>query len=170
MKIPASPAVLTILLSATALAGCARESAGYPSLAPRAVEKLGFAEPDVPVVVTQPDPALDAQIGALTLSLQKVASGFTADANRAEMTTRRANGAAAGSDAWLEAQTALAGLDDWRAQASALVTDIDQIATERATKLLPPYPALTDLHAQAQAEADRQDATIERLQGALKPA
>lgn len=150
--------------------GCARDRTHYPSLAPRAVEKLGFAEPEVPVVVATPDAALDARIAAWQATLATLTRSFDTAAAKAQAATDRARAKAAGSDAWLDAQTALAGLDDWRAQTSALLTDIDQEATDRAAALSPDYPTLTALRARASTEGDRQGAVITRLQAALPDA
>jgi len=165
MKTTAALAVVAL-----SLAACARDTTAYPSLAPRAVEKLGFAEPEVPVVEAKADPALDARIVTLGRSLDAVAKGFAADAAKAEAAGGRARGKAVGSDAWLDAQTALAQLDDWRAQTSSLLTDADQIASDRAAALAPAYPSLAALRERIAAEAQRQGATIDRLQAALPAA
>ncbi len=159
-----------LALVAVSLAGCTRDTTAYPSLAPRAVEQLGFAEPEVPIVEAKPDPALDARILALGRSLDGTTSGFAADAAKAEAAGARARGKPVGSDAWLDAQTALAQLDDWRAQTSSLLTDADQIASDRAARLLPAYPSLAALHDRIAAEAQRQGTTIDRLQAALPAA
>ena len=152
------------------LGGCAQDRTRYPSLAPRAVEKLGFAEPEVTIAEAKADPALDARIATWQGTLDAVAKGFGADAAKAETAAARARGKGVGSDAWLDAQSALAGLDDWRAQTSALLTDIDQAATDRAAALAPAYPALATLRARVVAEADRQSGTIDRLQATLPAA
>ncbi|MEH3160219.1 MAG: hypothetical protein PGN08_15670 [Sphingomonas taxi] len=159
-----------LVLLALTLAGCSRDTTVYPSLSPRAVEKLGFAEPEVPVVEAKADPALDARIADLGRTLDTLAKGAAADAAKADAAAVRARGKPVGSDAWLDAQTALAQLDDWRAQASSLLTDIDQIASDRAAALQPAYPALATLRERAAAEAQRQGATIDRLQAALPAA
>ncbi|GAA0663896.1 hypothetical protein FHT00_001167 [Sphingomonas insulae] len=165
MKNAASIAVIVL-----SLAGCTRDTTAYPSLAPRAVEKLGFAEPEVPIVEAKPDPALDARVATLGRSLDGTSKGFAADAAKAEAAAGRARGKAVGSDAWLDAQTTLAQLDDWRAQTSALLTDADQIASDRAAALAPPYPSLASLRERIAAEAQRQSTTIDRLQAALPAA
>jgi hypothetical protein len=152
------------------LGGCAQDRTRYPSLAPRAVEKLGFAEPEVTIAEAKADPALDARIATWQDTLDAVAKGFGADAAKAETAAARARGKGVGSDAWLDAQSALAGLDDWRAQTSALLTDIDQAATDRAAALAPTYPTLAALRARVVAEADRQSGTIDRLQATLPAA
>jgi hypothetical protein len=165
MKI--APLLALLLLP---LVGCAQDRTHYPSLAPRAVETLGFAEPAVTIAEAKPDPALDARIATWQGTFDAVAKGFGADAAKAETAAARARGKGVGSDAWLDAQSALAGLDDWRAQTSALLTDIDQAATDRAAALAPAYPALTALRALVAAEAERQSGTIDRLQATLPAA
>ena len=159
-------AALPLLLAC----GCAARDDGYPSLAPRAVEKQGFEEPQAQPTPVAADPALDRQVAELTGRLDTIAKGFASAADEAERKASLARGKAAGSDPWLEAQTALAALDDWRAQASALGTDIEQIAITRAATLAPAYPALTALGDRAEAEAGRQSKTIARLQAMLAPA
>ena len=156
-----------VLAGVFALSACAQETAGYPSLGTRPVEKLGFGEPAVKAAVATPDPALDADISKLAMQLDGLATGFAKDARTTEAAAKAARGGSVGSEAWLTAQTALAGLDDWRAQSSALVGDIEQRATDRAAKLEPDYPALAALRDRAQAENERQSATIARLQAML---
>lgn len=169
--LPAAPlfrlAVLACLLTT---AGCAHDDATYPSLGIRPIEKLGFGEPEVKAAVAVPDPALDADLARMAKTLDGIATGFARDAATTEAMAKAARGGAVGSDAWLNAQTALAGLDDWRAQTSSLLTDIESRATDRAAKLEPDYPALGALRDKAQAENARQDATIARIQAALPAA
>jgi hypothetical protein len=161
------------LVAATALllAGCASDPRTYPSLAPRPIEKLGFAEPEAatPAPVA-PDPVLDDALAAITLRLDAVVAGHDGDAARATAAATRARGAPIGSEAWLDAQAALATLDDWRAQASAIVTDLDRLASDRAGTLAPDYPALAPLRARAQTELVRQEAAILQLQARLPAA
>ncbi|HEX8484229.1 MAG TPA: hypothetical protein VF643_02485 [Sphingomonas sp.] len=153
-----------------ALVGCTSDGGGYPSLAPRGIEKQGFAEPETVVATAAPDPVLDARLTPLAARLDTVAAGFARDAATAQRAASAARSARAGSEAWLSAQSALATLDDWRAQASAVATDIEQIAIERGATLAPAYPALTALGARAEAETARQGETIARLQAMLAPA
>lgn len=161
-------AVTVLLLCA---AGCARDTGAFPSLAERPAERRGFAEPSAPPPeVARPDPALDARIAALTGRVRGVATGFDRDAARAETAVRATRGRPVGSEPWLEAQTALAQLDDWRAQASEIVTDVEQLTGERAATLLPPYPSLEAAQRAAEAEADRQGAAIARLSATLPSA
>ena len=158
------------LLLASLLAGCAQQRSSYPSLAPRAVEKLGFGEPEATPLVALPDPALDARIRQAGEAMDRVVAGFDRDAAIATRGAAAAKGQPAGSEAWLTAQTQLATLDDWRAQLSAAVTDVEQLALDRAAELQPAYPALDALQVRAHAEAERVDATIRRIQNSLPAA
>ena len=153
-----------------ALTACSRDAAVYPSLGARPVEQLGFAEPTLdgppPAVV---DPALDAQIAKVSAELSRVARGFAGDAATAERAATAARRAAVGSEPWLDAQVALAELDDWRAQASALAVEAEQLAATRAATLQPIYPPLTALREATAAEAQGQAARIDRIQATLRP-
>ncbi|HEU0045018.1 hypothetical protein [Sphingomonas sp.] len=156
-------------LIAMLLSGCATADAGYPSLAPRAVEKTGFDEPAAsaaPAVVAA-DPALDARLAEIATKLAAVIAGYDADAAHAERASRVAGARTVGSDAWLNAQTALAALDDWRAQATALTTDAEVLASDRIATIGTPYPALEALQARAAAETQRQTTGIAALSARL---
>lgn len=160
--------VLIAAIALVALPACSRDATVYPSLAQRLTETRGFAEPAAPAPVpVRADPALDTAIAGLTRRLTAIRAGFDGDAARAERAAQAARGRAVGSDAWLNAQTALAALDDWRAQASSLASDAGELASTRAATLAPAYPALDDLQAALTAEVARQDATIDRIQAAL---
>jgi hypothetical protein len=154
-----APALVFLLL-----AGCSAREAGYPSLSPRAAERTGFDEPAVaapaPVV---PDPALDAQLAEIGRKLDTAAKGFDADAARATRAAAVGGARTVGSEAWLSAQIALAALDDWRAQASGLATDLETLAGDRAGAVGTVYPALETLRARAATEAERQAAGIARI-------
>ncbi|WP_254602827.1 hypothetical protein [Sphingomonas bacterium] len=167
IRSPVVPFAAMLLLSA-----CARPTGGgYPSLAPRPIEKTSFADPaPSPVPSATPDPALDTVIAAANLQLTTIAKGFAADAVKAAAASRAAKGQAAGSDRWLDAQTALGSLDQWHAQISALATDTEERAIERASMLAPPYPALTALQARIETENAVEATSIARAQASLAPA
>ena len=159
------------LLAASLLAGCATDGgARFPSLAPRPVERLGFAEPSRPVAPVVTDPALDTAIAAQGAALTRLAAGYDAAAATAQRRVGAAGVARVGSDPWLAGQAALAALDDWRARTTALAVAIEQQASVRAARLDPPYPALQALIERAAAETQRQSAVSNRLQAALPPA
>ena len=159
-----------LLLSVVAFTtGCARDEATYPSLAPRAAERLGFAEPTVapPVPVTV-DPALDTRLAGFAERLAAIVRGFDGDAARAKRAADVAGSTTVGSEAWVAAQTALASLDDWRAQAGGLASEIDDAARERAATIGTAYPPLDALRTQADAAATRQGEIIATI-GATLP-
>jgi hypothetical protein len=164
-------AALPPISLALALCACATpETAGYPSLAPRPVEKLGFAEPAAPEAKpVVADPALDATIAAARTKLASGKTAFDTAAASAAPAAGAAKGAAAGSEPWIEAQTRLATLDSLRADTSLVVTDLEQQAITRATALEPAYPALETLRGEATAQADDQAKRIATLQAQLAP-
>lgn len=159
-------AVIAVVL---ALSACAStRDSGYPSLQPRAAERAGFDEPAVaaPAAVVA-DPALDARLREVGGKLDAITGGFDADAAIATRAAAVAGARTAGSEAWLTAQTALAALDDWRAQASSLVSDLEAMAGERSASVGSPYPALDALKARATAEADREATAIAAISARL---
>jgi len=163
--------VLIAAIAFVALPACSRDATVYPSLAQRPTETRGFAEPAAPAPVpVSADPALDTAIAGLTRRLTAIRAGFDGDAARAERAAQAARGRTVGSDAWLSAQTALAALDDWRAQASSLASDAGELASARAATLAAPYPALDTVQATLAAEVTRQDAAIGRIQATLPAA
>lgn len=160
MNARAALACLTLI----AASGCAADDTHYPSLLPRAIEKRSDAEPvEMPAVAT-PDAALDAKLNAAKGSLASTASDFAAGAERARTLAKAAKNAGVGSEPWLDAQTALAALDGFRAQSLSTLTELDQLAIDRAAKLLPAYPALDTQRAAAQAQVDSETKAIGELQ------
>ncbi|MEG3086064.1 hypothetical protein [Sphingomonas sp. PB4P5] len=160
-----------ILLGPAMLGACAQTGATrFPSLLPRPIESRSDAEPVAPVVVAEPDPALDAQIATTMAAVETSTRDFAAAAARAESAARAARGAAVGSDRWLDAQTALADLDVFRADSSALVTGLDDAQIARAVDGKPPYPALETARAAAHAALDAQTARITAVQASLPEA
>ena len=89
------------------------------------------------------------------------------DAARVERASQARGARTIGSDAWLDAQTGLATLDQRRAETNAIVSDLAEAGSARAATLARPYPALEALEARAEAEASRQGAALGRLQAAL---
>ena len=143
-------------LVALLLAGCAHDGAAFPSLLPRAAERQGLAEP-----------AVAAPAAAVGGKLDAIVRGFDADAARAERAAGVAGARTAGSEAWITAQTALAALDDWRAQAADLSGQTDDLQRARLEGAGTPYPALDALHDRTQAEATREAGRITALSARL---
>lgn len=154
------------------LAGaCASGDEGYPSLAPRPIETMSMTEPPQPLPApVAPDPALDARIAAAERDRVAAAAAFDTGAARAERLATAARGSAAGSDRWLDAQTALAELDSLRAAHAQAVAPLEDLAAERAQALRPAYPALEEMLVRARAASATQTQRIDAIAGVLAPA
>lgn len=159
---------LASLASLSLLGACASDPTVYPSLAPRAVEKLGFEEPAPPPArPTGPDTALDTALEANAQQRATAARDFDRAAARAETLVRAARGAKVGSDAWIGAQTAIADLDVLRSNYGDTIDALDQLAQARAAALQPAYPPLDQALATARATAQAQTTRIDTLATAL---
>ena len=157
-----------LLLLATA---CAETNSGrYPSLLPRAIETRGDAEPVAAAPVVEPDPTLDAQVAGSLAALAGNEKDFATAATRADAMARAAKGDKAGGERWIEAQTALAELDTYRATGLGIVTDLEEAALARAADGKPPYPALDAAQVTAQAALEAETTKIQALQASLPEA
>ncbi len=152
------------------LAGCAQTSTRYPSLLPRANERLDFTEPERPVAQATPDAGLDARIAALTTLIDSADREFQTAAKDAETKVARARGLSAGSSPWLDAQTALSVLDGLRARTAVPLGDLDQLRIERAQSGQPDYPALQAAMDRASAIVTAQESRARSLEAAIAPA
>lgn len=150
------------------LAACSTAGEGeFPSLAPRPQEKLGFAEPEVPPPApVAPDPALDARIAAAARDRAAAGAAFDAAAATAQRAAARAG--ARGSDAWLNAQTALGALDVARGRQRDAVDTLEELASARAIALQPEYPALTRALTAARAEVEAQSRRADTIAAGLR--
>ena len=161
-RLPAGALAAPVLL-----AGCAAPAINAPSLLPRPIENVGFEEPEAKPVEIVPDPALDAEIEEARQTLGTAAADFGEAAAKVGPLVDAAEGAGIGSDAWLDAQVALAALDTVRATSLATLSDLDRLAIERGVAGKPAYPALnalrTEAQAQVQAESERIDDFVDRL-------
>jgi len=156
------------------MGGCAEDSAKhYPSLLPRPVESRSNAEPVAPPpveVVVTPDAPTDAKLATLKTTLGESATAFAPAADRAEQLAKAAKGQPAGSEAWITAETALAELDTYRATTSAALTDIEEMAIDRAAALQPAYPGIEALRTAADAQLTAQSTRIAAIQAMLPEA
>lgn len=162
-----------LLLPLLALAACSSARSDYPSLLPRAAEGSSLREPvpeeEVDTSIAA-DPALDAKIAEWRARLAKSATDFAPAAETAERRVNGAKGKAVGSDPWLDAQAALATLDAVRADGEAVVTEMDDAASTRAATGAADYPALVQLHGEADKQLDAQSQRITALQSVLPAA
>jgi hypothetical protein len=119
-----------LLAMAFPLAGCAATRGDYPSLSPRSVESAPAektsAEP------AAPDPAIVAEIAPIIATAEKGHADFRAQLERTRATIDAARGAAAGSEAWVAAQTALSTLDSARGPVLAALADLDALGIRMA--------------------------------------
>jgi hypothetical protein len=161
---------ILVLISAVALTGCTQSATRYPSLLPRAAESQSLDEPVRPVAVAAPDAALDKKVSDLTAQLDALTAAFNTGAQAAEAKIAVARGLPEGSEPWLDAQAALSTLDTLRAPVLTVLSDLEELAIERGTAGLPPYPALdaavTRAEALSTAQQDRSGALEAALAGA----
>lgn len=150
-----------------ALVSCAAPKGEYPSLAPRPIERSSETEPNRPVPVATPDASLDAAIVDAAARLKAADAEFTPAAERTRSLVSAAATAGVGSDAWLDAQTALAELDGYRAESTAAVSTLDELAIARASNAQPAYPALDSVHQQGEAQVAAESETIASFQAQL---
>ncbi|WP_353203444.1 hypothetical protein [Sphingomonas sp.] len=159
------------LLVSLAVAGCAAQTSGrYPSLLPRAIESRSDAEPEVVIALAESDSIVDAALPELRATIATAIADFAKAAQIADRLASTAQGDSIGGDRWIAAQTAVAELDGYRATLSSAVTDLDALALNRAAEGKPDYPALTALHATAQAALDEQAARITAISARLPAA
>jgi hypothetical protein len=149
-------------------AGCAPEGS-FPSLAPRAVERLSGEEPVRAQPSVPADPALSAEVAEILERARRGQTDFEAALPAARSAVARAG--APGSDAWVEAQQAVSRLEGARAETAAAVTQLDSLSIERAASPTnaADFQALLGAVEIAQSLADAQKAEIDRLQGQLRP-
>lgn len=128
------------LLAATVLpvllAGCASDSAGYPSLARRDAERIAESPPETPAspsATLPPDRAVLARLDVLVAQAKTAHDKFRARRGRAETLVRAASGAPVASESWSVATVALADIESARSDAMVALADIDAI--DVATRL-----------------------------------
>jgi hypothetical protein len=157
---------IAILLT-LGLVGCTEAPGVYPSLALRPIESRSDAEPEVVTPVAAPDPDLDKKIAAIGAKLGASEAAFAASAATAESAARSPAAQAVGSNEWVRAESALADLDSLRVDTLGAVSDLDQLTSERGVIGDPPYPALEDARAKAQAQLEAQQTKIAAIKAIL---
>lgn len=163
ISLPLRPA---LALSLLALGGCAAKGT-FPSLAPRAVERLSMDEPVRTPPAVPEDAQLEARIAALVSEARQGEAEFQAALGPARARVGRAGGS--GSESWVEAQVAVSRLQAARAQTARALTTLDALSVERANAptnagqfqlLLAAVETVTAL-------AEAQQATIDGLRARL---
>ncbi|MHA6723142.1 hypothetical protein [Sphingomonas sp. RS2018] len=149
------------------LIACTSERASAPSLAHRAVEDGSFAEPTRPVAVATPDATLDATIAARSAAVDTAVRGFETSVRAIEPRILRGAKAREGSEAWLDAQSAVGELGQARSAVDTALAALEELAIARESSLAPRYPALVAALTSAQAKVDAVEATENRLRARL---
>ena len=136
------------------LGGCSL-SEGYPSLAPRPVERVGFDAPipPRPVPNREIDSALESQVADLNADARRGDKAFQEALPSTRAAVARAG--TAGSDPWLDAQQRLTALESLRSPVTAALDQLNALLSERQKLDAPPS---TDSLESAIAEAARLDA------------
>jgi hypothetical protein len=117
---------LLILPVALALTGCSDTAGGYPSLQPRPVEQLSFAEPQraaPPPAVA--DPAAIARFAPMIERARKADDVFRQALKAESGALARGRKAATGSDAWGIAQQSLSRVETARGPVQRILSDLD---------------------------------------------
>lgn len=119
-----------LLLALPLLASACASNGDFPSLAPRAVERLPLEEPVRVDPAVAPDPALRARMAALLAEARRGDGLFETALARALPRVRAAGPAQ--SDSWVQAQEAISRVEAARATTIAALADLDRLLVERA--------------------------------------
>ena len=151
----------------TLAAGCA-DRGSFPSLAPRAVERLSNDEPVRAAPVVAADPALRERIAELLRSARSGEAEFQSALSAARASVGLAG--AAQSESWIEAQQALSRLESARAATVTALAQLDALSVERARvpTNAAEFEALLAAVESAGSLAAGQQAEINRLRSALR--
>jgi len=119
--------LLSTLCVLSALAGCADVRSGYPSLAPRPVERAVLQADPAPAapVVAAPPLAGSAQIAQIVAAARAADAAFRAALDKARPQILAARGAAEGSEAWVSGQQAYSSAEVARAPVGDALAALD---------------------------------------------
>lgn len=124
-----------LALLGTLLGGCANSGEGqFPSLAKRPIEDMGLTRiPDAiePPPAAPADGALTGQIAELRGQANQGQARFNAELAATRARVAAARGSAPASDAWMEAQMAISGLEAARRPSVEALASLDQLAVAR---------------------------------------
>lgn len=150
------------------LGGCNVPRADAPSLLPRPIETRSDAEP-VRTVEAAPDAALDAEISRRGAEFDASTTALSAAIAKSRPMIEAARGDKAGSDAWIGAQAMVTDLGTARATSDSALSDLEQLAIERAAAGLPPVPSLDARIEAGNALVARLGEAVAALQSSLAP-
>lgn len=135
MSIQPRPALLALSIAAASLAGCAKDTGEYPSLERRPIERAGaIGAPTPPPPPAPLSPELSARLDTLAAQARAAHARFVDQLPAARRRIREGSRAPIGSDAWGDAQVALASLQSARSQTMLPLADLDLLLTERAAQ------------------------------------
>jgi hypothetical protein len=164
---------LIALLASLALTGCANRTEGYPSLAPREVEKKSVSAMEEPVptapVLAPSNPARLARLDTLVRAANNGNMRFNQALSAGRGAVVRANGAAPGSDAWISGQMALSRMEAARASVGEALAGLD----DERRMILGEGPsqddeAITRAAAEIEAIDKAQDSALRNLSAGLR--
>ncbi len=161
----------TVLAAILLTGGCASSQGDYPSLALRDNERVSgtFAAPaPSPFVPAPASPATLESLDELTAAATVAHEAFLAAVGTARPAVKRASGSAVGSDAWAEAQVAVAGLESRRSLATIALADIDRLYVDAVTQG-GETAQIEDSRRVVTAQVSEQDAQIAALLARLAP-
>jgi hypothetical protein len=120
-----SPSLLLVLLT---LAACADDRRGYPSLAPRPIERAVLrVQPAPATAAVEPPPISSASdIAQLVASARTADTAFKAALDQARPDIAAGRAAAEGSEAWVVGQQALSNAVAERAPVAQALSELDK--------------------------------------------
>jgi hypothetical protein len=164
-----SPAFL-LGVSALVLSACAKDEAGFPSLARRPAERINTpvadATPTPEPPPAAPDPALLARIDGLVAKARGADARFQTRSGPARALVNAAAGAPVASEAWSVATIALSELEAARSEAMIALADLDALYA-RAVIDGTGSAALTQAREAVVGMVGEEDRVLAELQGRL---
>ena len=152
------PVIATLLL-----AGCASDMSGYPSLAPRNVEKSAEPAPAEPAPPMPPVGSND--VGAIVAGAKTADAAFNEEVTKARPTIEKGRSAPQGGEAWVAAQQAYSGVESARGGVGSALADLDRLHQEAVAKGDPVRLAQVEAAiAEVQAIDGAEQATLTSLQ------
>ena len=127
----AAARIATVALALALLAGCADTRSGYPSLAPRPVERSVMQvepAPAAPAVAAAPvaPVSASADVAQIVARAQAADATFRAELEKARPKILAAKGATEGSETWVAGQQAYSDVDAVRGPVGDALVELDR--------------------------------------------